>query len=98
MPRNSFQEGETMKARSRVACISAAVATLVYGVGSAHARDLIWDANGAADPLFADGSGIWDTTTPNWVDPLVSPPGTNVLWLNSPADSAFFGNATNTFD
>src|SRR5881392_2047731 len=90
-------EGEMMRfRRSRIVCLSAAVAAALYaGNQSAQARSLTWDANGAADPLGADGSGSWDLASPNWVDgDLVT--GTNVTWSNSPADSATFGNAVTT--
>ena len=79
-----------MKTRSRIACISAAVAALMYGGASVRATDLTWDAD-PVTPAVQDGSGNWDTSTANWFD------GTNNnAWVNSsPGDSAFFGNATN---
>jgi fibronectin-binding autotransporter adhesin len=90
-------EGETMKVRSRIACISAAVAALMYGGSSVQARDLIWDANGTTAPLGADGSGSWDdNSSSNWVDgDLLT--GTNTVWLSSNPDSALFGNLTSTY-
>ena len=81
--------GETMKSRSRVACLSAAVAALFWGGGNAQARDLTWDSNGTDAPLGADGPGVWDETAPNWVDA-----GANVTWSSAIPDSATFGNAT----
>src|SRR5687767_7004872 len=83
-----------MKVRSRLACLSAAVAAaaLMWG-GVAQARDLTWDANADADPRGADGPGNWDETSLNWIDgDLVT--GTNVDWDSTIPDSATFGNAT----
>src|SRR5581483_299028 len=74
----------------RYACLAAAVAAGLYS-SSAHARDLIWDATGVSAPTGADGSGPWDLTTANWVDPAT---GTNVTWSNTNPDSAFFGTGT----
>src|SRR5439155_21840377 len=81
-----------MKVRSRLACLSAAVAAFMFGGASVQATDLTWDA----DPVTAgvqDGAGSWDTTTANWFD------GTNnVAWVNStPGDNATFGNAVSAF-
>ena len=60
-------------------------------MGSVRARALVWDANGAAAPDGADGSGGWDVgTTDNWYDPLLP---VNVTWVNG--DSAYLGNAGN---
>ena len=56
-----------MKVRSHVGCIAAAVAAVLYG-GTVQARDLIWDANAAADPRGAAGGGYWDTATANWIE------------------------------
>jgi autotransporter-associated beta strand protein len=93
----STNEGHIMNARSRIACISAAVAALMFGAGVSQGRDLTWDANGTADPLGADGSGNWDLTSPNWVNGDLTT-GTNVAWLNAAGDNAVFGNGTNVFD
>ena len=85
-----------MKLRSRIVRMSAAVAAVVSMMSVAHARDLTWDSNDVTPPLGNDGSGNWDLATSNWVDgDLIT--GTNTTWLNSPADSAIFGNATSTF-
>jgi fibronectin-binding autotransporter adhesin len=79
-----------MKVRSRIACISAAVAAFMYGAGSVQATDLTWDAD-PVTPAVQDGSGNWDTATANWFD------GTNnVTWSNATPDSALFGNTTST--
>src|SRR5690242_17259781 len=88
-----------MKVRSRVACLSAAVAACLWAVGgaSAQTRTLTWDANGTDAPLGADGSGLWDTSSPTWVDGDLTT-GTNVAWSNTPGDSAVFGNSTNAFN
>lgn len=83
-----------MKNRSRTACLYAAVAALAFTAATAPARDLTFDDTTLTD----DGSGtgalysIWDTSSPYWLDGA-----TSVTWSNSPADSAFFGNTTNTF-
>jgi autotransporter-associated beta strand protein len=57
----------------------------------AEARDLIWDWS-PGDGVPNDGTGIWDLTSPNWVDSAA--PGTNVPWddgIANPPDSAIFG-------
>ena len=73
-----------MKVRSRFACISAAVAAFMCaaGVTTAQARDLTWDANGAADPTGQDGSGAWELTNANWFD---SDPVPVVTFVTLPA-------------
>ncbi|HZZ42626.1 MAG TPA: autotransporter-associated beta strand repeat-containing protein [Tepidisphaeraceae bacterium] len=81
-----------MKVRSRFACISAAVAALMF-TSHAQAADLTWDSDGSAGTLGTDGSGNWDLSTPNWVNgDLVT--GTNVTWSNTPGDNAIFGTST----
>jgi hypothetical protein len=80
-----------MKVRSRLACISAAVAAFVYGGATAGAAEPHWDV----DPGTAgvqDGSGNWETATANWFDGV-----NNVTWNNATPDSAFLGNDTNVF-
>ena len=58
---------ELWTTRVRLAAVLAALAI----AGPAGARDLVWDYNGASlnDGVPQDGSGTWDNTTPNWVDP-----------------------------
>jgi autotransporter-associated beta strand protein len=83
-----------MKKRSRFvglssAAVAAAAAAAILGTTHSsitRADTLTWDANGSTDPLGADGSGTWDTSTPNWV----SGGTTNVNWTNG--SSALFGN------
>jgi fibronectin-binding autotransporter adhesin len=79
-----------MRIRSRIACISAAVAALMCGSRNVWATDLTWDI----DPGTAgvqDGDGSWDTVTSNWYDSAIP---TNVTWSNATPDSALLGNAT----
>ena len=82
--------------RSRqVACLSAAVAAMLYGGHHVRAADLVWDANATADPLNQDGPGAWvlpsdpvQDTEKTWVSG-----GVNGAWTNG--DTATFGNNTN---
>jgi autotransporter-associated beta strand protein len=83
--------GEKTKIRSRIACLSAAVAVFMYGGAGARATDLTWDSD-PVTPAVQDGDGNWNLTSANWFDGV-----NNVTWTNSPPDSAFFGNATNVF-
>src|SRR4051794_16473559 len=80
-----------MKGRSRVACVSAAVFAALYSSALVKAADLTWDADPGA-PGIQDGSGNWNTTSPNWLNG-----GANVLWSNANPDSAFLG-AGGTFN
>jgi autotransporter-associated beta strand protein len=74
-----------MKARTRVACVSAAVFTALYTGSLVRAADLTWDGDPSTGGV-QDISGNWNTTTPNWFNGT-----TNVLWSNATPDSAFLG-------
>jgi len=81
--------------RSRVGCLSAAVAAVMFGGVSAQAqsRDLIWDINNnSTTPSGNNGSDNWDDTTPNWV---VN--GVRTTWNNANPDNAFFGSTNTAF-
>jgi autotransporter-associated beta strand protein len=80
-----------MKTRSRIACISAAVAALVSG-GSLQARNLDFNEATLADDGLGAKYSVWDTGSANWLDA-----GVGTTWVNAPADSAIIGNATNAF-
>ena len=75
-----------MKGRSQFACLSAAVLAALYG-GSLQAADLTWDSDPSTSGV-QDGSGNWNTTSPNWFNGA-----SNVLWSNATPDSAFLGGA-----
>jgi len=74
-----------MKARTRVACVSAAVFAALYTGSLVRAADLTWDGDPSTGGV-QDISGNWNTTTPNWFNGT-----TNVLWSNATPDSAFLG-------
>jgi autotransporter-associated beta strand protein len=78
-----------MKIEFRNACLSAAVLTTLYGSAAVHARNLQWDATGTSAPAGADGSGNWNLSSTNWVDPVT---GLNTAFVNG--DSATFGLST----
>ena len=83
------------KMRSRVSCLSAAVAAVMFGGVSARAqsRDLTWDLNnGATTPSGNNGSENWDESNPNWVFN-----GVRTTWSNANPDNAFFGNTNTAF-
>src|SRR4051812_5691686 len=95
--RVQLTRGRAMKVRTRIACLSAAVAAMMSGglggANSAEARDLIWDSNGVDAPLGQDGGGTWDETNSNWVEGDLTT-GTNTTWSSANPDSGTFGNAT----
>jgi autotransporter-associated beta strand protein len=85
------------QSRSRIACLSAAtaaVAALSLAAMQAHARDLVWDSDGAAGVLGQDGDGPWNETDPNWVYNDGVNPASNVVWDSTIPDNATFGNTT----
>src|SRR5215218_8738066 len=76
--------------------LAAALAALSVAAGSASAAELVWDFNGSLNNgVPQDGSGTWDTTTPNWVE---SGNNTNRAWSNAAPDSAIFGSPNDGYD
>jgi hypothetical protein len=56
---------------------------------AARGTTLWWDAGNTGNGNVADGgTGIWDTTSPNWLNTNTAQ---NVVWANGPNDTAIFG-------
>ena len=78
----------------RHARLSAAIIAAVYGASMAHGQTaLTWDPSQTSPPT--DGSGSWDTVTPEWYNSTTS---STQAWNNSdsPPDTAVFGNDTSS--
>ena len=86
-----------MKVGLRYACLSAAVATVLYGESAVRADNLIWDPGQTATATGSDNSGLWDMTSPIWYDPTTGTDvtfGADVNASNPTPDSVTFGTGT----
>ena len=83
-----------MKKGIRYARLSAAIVAAVYGASMAHGQTVLtWDPTQTSPPQ--DGSGSWDTVTPEWYNSSTT---LTQAWNNSdtPPDTAVFGNDTSS--
>jgi fibronectin-binding autotransporter adhesin len=60
-------------------------------VPRAARADLTWDSSGSNPSAPVDGSGTWNTSSPNWSDGA-----TDHAWNNANNDNAVFGGASGT--
>lgn len=68
-----------------LAAVPAFVAAVLVSGSPASAVTQTYDAN--TTPPINDGTGVWDTSTANWVDA-----GVYSTWNNTTADTAIFGS------